>query len=47
MNSNTEVKFLGVWGASPSDVFAVGNEGGIFHFDGNAWSSMNSGTPAC
>jgi len=44
MNSNTEIKLLGVWGDSPSDVFAVGNEGGIIHFDGNAWSSMNSGT---
>jgi hypothetical protein len=39
--------FNGVWGTSPADVIAVGQDGGlpvgrgrIFHFDGAAWSSM-------
>ena len=34
----------GVWGSSPSDVFAVGERGTILHYDGSAWSAMASGT---
>jgi len=34
----------GVWGTSASDVFAVGANGTILHYDGNDWSSMASGT---
>ena len=34
-----------VWGSSPSDVFAVGFNGAIFHFDGTSWSPQVSGTP--
>lgn len=33
-----------VWGSSSSDVFAVGVDGIILHYDGSAWSVMNSGT---
>jgi hypothetical protein len=33
-----------VWGSSSSDVFAVGQEGTILHYDGKAWSTMTSGT---
>jgi len=32
-----------VWGSSPSDVFAVGANGVILHYDGQSWSSMTSG----
>ena len=35
---------LGVWGNSGSDVFAVGEAGTIFYYDGSSWSPMNSGT---
>src|SRR5690242_13730222 len=35
-----------VWGTSPSDVFAVGDNGTILHFDGSAWNRMVSGTSA-
>jgi len=34
----------GVWGASPSDVFAVGAGGAILHWDGRRWRSQQSGT---
>jgi hypothetical protein len=33
-----------VWGSSPSDVFAVGTDGTILHYDGSTWSAMVSGT---
>jgi hypothetical protein len=33
-----------VWGASGSDVFAVGEVGTIIHYDGSVWTSMDSGT---
>ena len=33
-----------VWGSSGSDVYVVGNEGRILHYDGIAWSPMESGT---
>ena len=27
-----------IWGTSPTDVFAVGEDGVVLHFDGNAWT---------
>ena len=36
--------FNAVWGSSGSDVFAVGDYGTIFHYNGSTWSSMASGT---
>jgi hypothetical protein len=33
-----------VWGSSLSDVFAVGTEGVIFHYDGSTWNIMNNDT---
>ncbi|MCZ7584066.1 MAG: hypothetical protein M5R36_12420 [Deltaproteobacteria bacterium] len=33
-------------GTSSSDVYAVGAGGTIHHFDGAAWSRMNSGSAA-
>ncbi|MDM8539540.1 choice-of-anchor D domain-containing protein [Desulfococcaceae bacterium HSG9] len=44
MSSGTTQHLNGVWGSSGSDVFAVGNSGTIVHYDGNAWSEMDSGT---
>ena len=33
-----------MWGSSGGDVFAVGSDGTILHYDGTAWSAMGSGT---
>jgi len=41
--SDTPEWFYKVWGTSSSDVFAVGTEGVIVHYDGVAWSNMDSG----
>jgi hypothetical protein len=35
-----------IWGASSSDVFAVGNQGLIKRFDGTSWTLMPSPVPA-
>jgi len=43
MTSNTSKDFDGVWGSSGSDVFAVGEDGVIVHYDGNPegeWENM-------
>ena len=34
----------GIWGSSAQDVFAVGADGLIMHYDGTAWKQMTSGT---
>lgn len=34
----------GIWGAGSNNVFAVGENGTIIHYNGNSWSPMNSGT---
>ena len=36
-------KVRGIWGSGPSDVFMVGDKGGILHFDGVAWKAHSSG----
>jgi hypothetical protein len=36
----------GVWGTSGTDVFAVGDDGVILHFNGKRWQLMDSGTTA-
>lgn len=41
--SGTELTLYGIWGTSPTDVFAVGENGTILHCDGASWDSMNSG----
>lgn len=40
---SAESSLNAVWGASPDDVFAVGDGGLILHFDGAAWRVMSSG----
>ncbi len=33
-----------IHGTGPDDVFAVGKNGNIWHFDGSGWSPMESGS---
>lgn len=40
------VTLTAVWGSGPDDVFVVGYQGRVLHFDGAAWSAMESGTTA-
>ncbi len=35
-------KLCGVWGSSPSDVFAIGRSGTILHYDGSSWTIMTT-----
>ena len=44
MESGTDSYLFGVWGTSPTDVYAVGLGGTIVHYDGSSWSPMDSGT---
>lgn len=46
MATGTSRRIRSVWGTSGSDVFAVGLGGEILHYDGNAWTSMSSDSPA-
>ena len=44
MESGTTGELESVWGTSASDVFAVGRDGLILHYDGSMWTSISSGT---
>jgi hypothetical protein len=35
-----------MWGSSEEDIFAVGTNGLMLHWDGKAWSKIDSGTNA-
>ena len=37
-------RFNGIWGSSPSDIFAVGDAGTIMHYNGKEWSLMRQST---
>ena len=41
--SGTTWTLNGVWGTCPTDVFAVGENGTILHYNGAIWDSMDSG----
>jgi hypothetical protein len=38
--------YRGVWGSSPTDVFTVGSDGRILHYDGSNWRRMPNGISA-
>ena len=44
MNTGTDAHINAIRGLSESDIFAVGQNGTILHYDGSSWSSMASGT---
>jgi photosystem II stability/assembly factor-like uncharacterized protein len=45
MNSGTSTRLMDVWCHTSNDVFAVGFDGLILHYDGSTWTTMTSGTP--
>jgi len=44
MTSGTSSDLQGVWGAANNDIFAVGLDGTVIHYNGTAWSAMTSNT---
>jgi len=46
MTSGTTVTLRSVWGASATDVYAVGDGALVLHYDGTAWSPVSSGAAA-
>jgi hypothetical protein len=44
MSSGVAVTLRSIWGRSASDLFVVGDDGTILHFDGVSWTAMVSGT---
>ena len=40
MATPTDLLLLGVWGASAADIWAVGINGIILHYDGSAWTPV-------
>jgi hypothetical protein len=44
MNSGTTEHLRGIWGSCARDIFAVGDNGTVLHYDGSTWSHMISGT---
>ena len=41
---NPTVFISNIWGTSSSDIFIVGADGLLLHYDGSVWSRMNSNT---
>jgi hypothetical protein len=44
MASGTTAWLYGVWGSSAADVYAVGKQGTVLHYDGASWTALDSGT---
>ncbi|RPJ58448.1 MAG: hypothetical protein EHM12_07835 [Dehalococcoidia bacterium] len=42
MNSGTFRALRGIWGSASNDVWAVGGEGTILHYNGSTWASVTS-----
>ena len=45
MNGGTSEDLLDVWGTSASDVYAIGKNSTILHFNGNSWRKVSNGLP--
>jgi|GEM_PF-765534 len=43
MPTGTTSTLTGIWVNAPADIFAVGTDGTILHYDGTAWHPMTSG----
>ncbi|HIA01749.1 MAG TPA: hypothetical protein EYN66_07535 [Myxococcales bacterium] len=46
MEIDTDVTLFGIWGSAPDDIYSIGfvfnnaTPGGIFHYDGSAWTQV-------
>ena len=36
----------GIWASGPTDIFAVGQQGTVMHYDGTSWTKLTTGTTA-
>ena len=43
MTSGTSENLKSIWGVTQKDIFIVGLDGTILHYDGSVWSAMDSG----
>jgi streptogramin lyase len=43
--TTVSVRLNGVWAASSTDAWAVGDSGTLLHFDGTRWKSLPTGMP--
>ncbi len=44
METGISAHLRGIWGSSENNIFAVGRDGVIIHYDGNTWEAMTSNT---
>jgi len=44
IDPTTPVTLIRLWGTSSSDVYAVGYNGSVYHYDGSAWAREPLGT---
>ena len=42
LSGGQKANLLEIWGSSSSDVFVVGENGTMLHYDGNTWSRMKT-----
>jgi PKD repeat protein len=42
--ANSTKTLYGIWGTSPLNIYALGQDGAILHYDGTAWIAETSGT---
>jgi hypothetical protein len=46
MASNTDVTLRAIWGADAGDVYAVGDQANILHYDGQSWTVVSLDPPS-
>jgi hypothetical protein len=44
MTVPTSAELYGVWGSGPGDVYAVGDEGTVLHYNGQSWARIRPDT---
>jgi hypothetical protein len=44
LDGDADRQLLGIWGSSEQDLWSVGSQGHIVHYDGSTWTAVESGT---